>query len=318
MGLCYTEHTDKEALMRYVHAGIAISWMIIACFSCQPREKGTIQGTVTPASAGVRVNVTSRGSTVASSAPDEHTGKFSVSVDPGSYDVTITSPSSPFPLSFPAVEVAPEKPAVLGVIEMSPFRGAASISGKIRAATSARVTLLLDGQERSSVETDRTGRYELKELPAGRYSLHVQAPGYADDGRSVDIADGQRVALNIALLYRSQIDGVDWSQGTIRALGIGSAPPQAVNATVKREMAKRAALADAERNLLRGVQMIETGPGEKLSTFLGPRLYTQTIEGYVQGFRMVAERQTEGGKVEVELELPLTGPGGLSSRLPAE
>jgi hypothetical protein len=35
----------------------------------------------------------------------------------------------------------------------------------------------------------------------------------------------------------------------------------------------------------------------------------------VKGYRVVAERDLAGGRMEIELELPLTGPGGLTSLL---
>jgi hypothetical protein len=35
------------------------------------------------------------------------------------------------------------------------------------------------------------------------------------------------------------------------------------------------------------------------------------IKGYLQGFKIVEEHEVDGG-VEVELDLPLTGPGGLT------
>jgi hypothetical protein len=49
---------------------------------------------------------------------------------------------------------------------------------------------------------------------------------------------------------------------------------------------------------------------------LGPGSYVERLQGYLRGYRIAAERDLDGGRVEVELELPLTGPGGLSSYVP--
>ncbi len=78
-------------------------------------------------------------------------------------------------------------------------------------------------------------------------------------------------------------------------------------------MAKRAAIADGQRNLLRIIEEIKTGPDTKLITVVGEKKYTETLSGFLQGYRVASERDLDGGRIEVELELPLTGPGGLST-----
>ncbi len=297
----------------------AIAAVSIVLLSCRSQQQGNIDGTVTPASNDVRVVIKNGAAVVATLSPDRQTGRFSMFVAPGSYDVAVLSSTSPFPVSFPGIVVRPGATTALGTIQIAQVRGTGNISGRIRTeSTAARVALLMGGQERASVLTDGSGRYELKELPAGSYTLQAKATDYAPDSRSVDLAEGQRAAVNIRLLYQTTIDGVDWTRGIVRARGVGSPPLQQANPTVRREMAKRAALVDAERNLLKLLGMIEVGPGERLSHALGESTYTQTIEGYVRGYRMAAERDLDGGRIEVEIELQLTGPGGLTSLLAAE
>jgi hypothetical protein len=169
--------------------------------------------------------------------------------------------------------------------------------------------------ERASVNASSEGRYEFEGLPAGRYTVQVSSPGYANDSASIDVSDSQRATRDVRLLYITAIEGIDWNTGTIRSRGIGLPPKQAPTPTVRREMAKRAAVADAERNLLRIIELITIGPDQKLITALGEKTYTQKLQGYLQGYRVATERDMDGGKIEVELELPLTGPGGLSSYL---
>ena len=117
------------------------------------------------------------------------------------------------------------------------------------------------------------------------------------------------------MLYITAIEGIDWSAGKVRARGIGLPPKQAPTPTVRREMAKRAAVADAERNLLRIVELINVGPGQKFAESPGGETFVQKLQGYLQGYRIAAERDMDGGKIEIELELPLTGTGGLTSYL---
>jgi len=195
-------------------------------------------------------------------------------------------------------------------------KGSAVISGKVRsAAPGTRVALLAEGVERASVNASSEGNYEFEGLPAGRYTLQISSPGYANDSVAIGVSDNQRANQDIRLLYITAIEGIDWNAGTIRSRGIGLPPKQAPTPTVKREMAKRAAVADAERNLLRIIELINVGPDQKFIAALGGKNFSQKLQGYLQGYRLAAERDLDGGKIEVELELPLTGPGGLSSYL---
>lgn len=71
-----------------------------------------------------------------------------------------------------------------------------------------------------------------------------------NDVVAVKFTDHATAIENIRLLYFSTVRGVDWSLGIIRATGTGQPPPTATNATTRREMAKCAALVDAQRTLL--------------------------------------------------------------------
>ncbi len=73
-------------------------------------------------------------------------------------------------------------------------------------------------REGRSVSTDAEGRWEIKDLPAGRFSISVQKGGYVplsygqrrpfEQGKPVDLADGQRVEkLEIALPKGSVLAG---------------------------------------------------------------------------------------------------------------
>jgi hypothetical protein len=78
-------------------------------------------------------------------------------------------------------------------------------------------------------------------------------------------------------------------------------------------MAKRTALADAQRNLLRVIDQVRVSPDQSLKSFMGDKTYRERIEGFVQGYRIAREQELGNRNVEIELELPLTGPSGLST-----
>jgi hypothetical protein len=187
--------------------------------------------------------------------------------------------------------------------------GAAGLAGVVHPA-GATVRLISERGQRATASTAPDGRYEFGILSDGKYMLEASAPGYASDALEVRISGGRSAEQNLRLLYISPIDGIDWSRGIIRATGKGMYPADSPNRPAAREMAKRAALSDAERNLLWIIEQIKVGPNQDLIS-LPARSYIARIRGYLQGFRVVSERETGSG-VEVELELPLTGPGGLT------
>ncbi|MHB8846701.1 MAG: LPP20 family lipoprotein, partial [Nitrospirota bacterium] len=100
--------------------------------------------------------------------------------------------------------------------------------------------------------------------------------------------------------------------GKIRAAGGVSPPANAENAAQARAMTQRAAIADGQRNLLRTIQQIRIDGGRSVGALMQNRNMAERIQGFVKGYTVVSERQLEDGRIEVLLELPLTGPSGLS------
>ncbi len=103
--------------------------------------------------------------------------------------------------------------------------GTAALSGQVVSAENGRPLRRAvvrassnEVREGRSVSTDAEGRWEIKELPAGRFSISVQKGGYVplsygqrrpfEQGKPVDLADGQRVdKLEIALPKGSVLAG---------------------------------------------------------------------------------------------------------------
>lgn len=292
---------------------LMVATLTVLLYACPAKNDGTIEGVVAPPAPGIRISAVKEGtvtSTVEAAALD---GSFTLTLPPGTYDVRVTAPSSPLPLSFPSVVVKPGETTMLPPIQLAPAAGNAALSGRIVPPDNTQVTLLYEGQERAAIRTSPDGRYEFKELPAGRYTLQATSPGYAVDTVELAAMENQRAAQNLRLLYITTIDGVYWEEGKIKARGIGLPPKNAPTPTIRKELAKRAAIADGQRNLLRIIEEIKVSPDKKLTSLVGEKNYTETLSGFIQGYRVASERDLDGGSIEVELELPLTGPGGLSS-----
>lgn len=284
--------------------------------ACPGKKDGAVEGQVSPAGAGIRIVALLQGKTLAQADAGTQDGRFRIVLPDGTYEIKVTAPSSPYPLTLSGIVVKPGETTSLAPISLAVPKGTGSITGKVLAAgTGTHVVLLAEGIERAAVNTSVDGKYEFEGLPAGRYTLQVSSPGYANNSIAVGVSDDRRTAQDIRMFYITAIEGIDWSTGKARARGIGLPPKQAPTPTIRREMAKRAAVADAERNLLRIVELINVGPGQKLTESFGEGTFAQKLQGYLQGYRIAAERDMDGGKVEVELELPLTGAGGLASFL---
>jgi hypothetical protein len=218
---------------------------------------------------------------------------------------------------FPAVVVQEGKTTDLSLIELpAASTGKGSLSGRITPAVAgAKMTLYAQGLERASVSTDNQGQFVFTEIPTGDYSVHANAPYFGKESAALTLSQKHTVMRNIALLYQAPNDNVDWAAGKIRVTGFGQPPANVVNMTISREMAHRAALADAQRKLVKTIAELKVGPDESLKSRMGKKNFSQIIQGYIQGYKIVAERELNGGKIEIDVELPLTGRDGLSRYL---
>ena len=295
----------------------ALFLIVLTLIGCV-KQDGKIAGTVTPAIPGVRVTAQQNGKIVSSIESGATDGRFILQLSAGRYDVSVAAPASSFPVTFAGVEVHAGETTDLSTIAIpsSQQAGKCALSGRITPAP-AGTTLALysEGRERAAAKTDTEGKYIFKEIPSGTYTLEVKAPEYARDSVPVILENDGTATKNMALLYASQIQGVDWAAGKIKVTGIGIPPRNAANNTVRRELAKRAALSDAQRKLIKIVAEIKTGPDTSLRAHLGEKSFSEKIQGFVQGYTIAGERESDDGKIEIDLELPLTGQNGLSRYL---
>jgi hypothetical protein len=276
-------------------------------------QDGAIEGTLDPPEASVHVSALQDGRTIATVNAGGQKGLFRLGLAAGTYTIIVSAPVSSFPIRLDAVVVKPGETTALPPILIIPGSGKAVLYGRvIPPQPDSEVALYSGGTERAAARTDREGRYEFRELPAGEYEVRASAPGHVQDRAPVAIPENQRVQQTSVLLPIVATDGVDWTAGKIRATGTGDRPQHAENAAQARAMAQRAAIADGQRNLLRMVEQIKIDGQRSVRTLMNTRSGAERIQGFIKGSAVVSERQLEDGSVEVIMELPLTGAGGLS------
>lgn len=101
---------------------------------------------------------------------------------------------------------------------------------------------------------------------------------------------------------------VDWTNGVIRARGLGVPPDNAVNATHAHEMAKRAGRVVAYRNLLEIVEGIHVDSHTLVKNYMveSDTINTQ-VKGIVHGARVTEEKSFPDGSYLVTVEMKIEG-----------
>lgn len=103
---------------------------------------------------------------------------------------------------------------------------------------------------------------------------------------------------------------VDWSNGVVRATGIGAGKPdfQKKNPGVYRAQAKRAAMMDAQRNLAETVKGVHvTSDSTMEDMILQSDVVRTRVNAIIKNMREVSSQYFEDGTYEVVLEMPLFG-----------
>ncbi|MDH4164525.1 MAG: carboxypeptidase-like regulatory domain-containing protein [Nitrospirota bacterium] len=288
---------------------LLLSLSLASCTTKQP--DGTIEGSVLPQGTAATITAVQGGKSV-QTVPVDANGAFRLTLKPGAYRITASASSASATRSIDNVTVRGGEMFFLPPIDLGSYAGKAVIYGRVRASQpGSEVVLLQEGVERAAIRADNEGRYEFKELPAGEYTVIAKAPGHAGDRARVVIPGDNKVEQNVLLLPISTADGVDWTAGTIRATGIGK-PAAGTAGSARRAMAQRAAVADGQRNLLRTIEQLRLDSARTVKEATANGAVATRIQGFVQGYKIMSERNMENGTVEVVLELPLNGPAGLT------
>lgn len=291
---------------------IVVSAVFLLIFACMPKQVGKMKGTVTPPEPIALVTIAQNGKTVGTvhTAAD---GTFSVEIKAGVYTVMITSPASTLPVTISDIVIKAGETTLVQPVLVAAPTGNAVVTGRITpVCPGAKVKLMSEGKERAAAHIDTDGRYVFSELPAGSYAIQAEAPGYAEDTSPLNISANQKTEQNVLLLPITTTAGIDWASGKIRATGHGLPPAQAASGTVRREMTKRAALSDAQRNLLKIVESIRISSSLDIKTYMQDATHAERIQGFIRGYTVVSETDHDDGSIDIILELPLTGPAGLT------
>ena len=281
--------------------------------ACHTKQNGTIEGTVAPPGTSALITAIQNNKNILTAPVTGQNGKFKFELAAGIYTISAIVPGSHYPAHLHDIEVKPGEITILPLITLMMPAGKSRLSGKvIPAHPGTEVKLVYAGRERAAIHTDNKGAYEFKELPAGTYTVQANAPGHADDAAQVVVPDEHAIEHNTVLLPIVAIDGVDWTTGNVRAIGIGIPPLYIANKNVQREMTKRAALADAQRNMLRTIEQIRIDTDHTVQSAMANNKVASRVQGFLKGYTMISERELDNGNIEVVIELPLTGPAGLS------
>lgn len=108
---------------------------------------------------------------------------------------------------------------------------------------------------------------------------------------------------------------INWGDQKIRATGIGS-PNPAMPATAQRAGAIEAAKRVALRNLLETVKGMSLNSETTVQDYMVTSdIITTRVSGVIRGYTVVDTRYMSTGDVEVTVEVPLSGVGGLGDVL---
>lgn len=100
---------------------------------------------------------------------------------------------------------------------------------------------------------------------------------------------------------------IDWTQLVIKAVGIGAPNPN-LPAAAQRPAAKRAALQDAQRNLLEIIQGVNVTSETTVENFmLKDDVIRSKVQGVLRGYKEEKIKYMSDGTIEVILSIVITG-----------
>ncbi len=119
--------------------------------------------------------------------------------------------------------------------------------------------------------------------------------------------------VDTAIDQVSSTGSVNWDTGVIEACGIGVPSSIAKSPAQARLMARRAAIADAQRNLLEAIGGIKVTAETTVRNFETTSDIVNTqVFGIIRGAKIVDEQLLPDGTYQVTLQVSLFGKGGLS------
>ena len=103
-------------------------------------------------------------------------------------------------------------------------------------------------------------------------------------------------------------DNVNWDNSSVTVIGMGAQPANAFNPAQARMMARRAAVADAYRQLAESIKgvSVDAETTVEQAMVLNDTIRTK-VSATIQGAVVVSEREIPGGGYEVTMTVPLFG-----------
>ena len=106
---------------------------------------------------------------------------------------------------------------------------------------------------------------------------------------------------------------INWSEGVLSATGTGVRPRDAESPAQARLLAKRAAIADAYRNMAHLVSEVRVTANTTVERYLTTNDTVRlNVEAYIRGARVIDEREDADGVYTVTLQLGMTGKQSLT------
>ena len=125
---------------------------------------------------------------------------------------------------------------------------------------------------------------------------------------------GKLMCLLVTLLIISSVTafaaemGVDWDSRVITVVGMGTAPPNAMNPAQARMLARRAAIVDGYRQLAEAVKGVNVDSETTVENMMVTSDVIKTkVSGLIQGARVVSEQASPDGGYEVTMQMNMFG-----------
>ncbi len=277
--------------------------LLFTISACKERVKSKnetiLSGVVVPSSSGAEIIVLKNGKEVKRTFIDPVNGSFHIKLEKGGvYDIKVVPQTIYAPLYLRNINIKENEINSLETITIPSLSERGIIYGRvIPKEASPLIKIYKKGKEISCVNaSSEDGRFVISNLPYGSYDLEV----ISDKGYNRFLIKGislkkelNRINIKILLLYKTEIEGVDWDKNVIIARGY-STPSE----TKKRETA----LKNCRNNLISIIKEIRLSPTRKIGDLGIP---PNELEGFIKGFKIYSEKLLEDGRYEIKMIIPL-------------